>query len=56
MAGNPNKVIAADLCLSPKTVEVHRSNITKKMKAKCLVQIAVIVTRFGLIKDYSVLE
>ncbi len=56
MAGNPTKVIARDLGLSPKTVEVHRGNITKKMKAKCLVQIAVIVTRFGLIKEYSLPE
>ncbi len=56
IAGNPNKVIARDLGLSPKTIEAHRSKITKKMKAKCLVQIAVIVTRFGLIKDYSLPE
>ncbi len=56
MAGHQNKVIAADLGLSPKTVEVHRGNITKKMKAKCLVEIAIIVTKFGLIKGYSLLE
>ncbi len=56
MAGHQNKVIAADLGLSPKTVEVHRGNITKKMKAKCLVEIAIIVTKFGLIKGYSLHE
>ena len=56
MAGHPNKVVAADLSLSPKTVEVHRGNIAKKMKAKCLVEIAIIVTKFGLIKEYSLLE
>ncbi len=28
----------------------------KKMKAKCLVQIVVIVTRFGLNKEYSLPE
>ncbi len=52
IAGSSNKVVARNLGLSPKTIEVHRGNITKKMKA-CLVQIAVIVTRFGLIKENS---
>ena len=56
MAGHQNKVIAADLGLSAKTVEVHRGNIIKKMKAKCLVEIAIIVTKFGLIKENSLLE
>lgn len=56
MAGHPNKVIAWDLGLSPKTVEVHRGNITRKMEAKCLVEIAIIVTKFGLIKEYSLAE
>ncbi len=56
MAGHQNKVIAANLGLSPKTVDVHRGNITKKMKAKCLVEIAIIVTKFGLIKENSLLE
>ena len=56
VAGNPNKVIAGDLGLSPKTVEVHRGNITKKIKAKNSVEMAVIVTKFGLIKGFSLVE
>ncbi len=56
ITGNPTKVIAWDLGLSPKTVEIHRGNISKKMKAKFLVEIAIIVTKFGLIKENSLLE
>ncbi|WP_438753873.1 response regulator FixJ [Pararhizobium sp. O133] len=36
VAGLPNKTIAYDLDISPRTVEVHRSNVMGKMKAKSL--------------------
>lgn len=36
VAGLPNKSIAYDLDISPRTVEVHRSNVMGKMKAKSL--------------------
>jgi FixJ family two-component response regulator len=37
--GKASKVIAADLCLSPRTVEIHRANIMQKMQSKSVVQL-----------------
>ena len=39
VSGLPNKSIAYDLDISPRTVEVHRANVMAKMKAKSLPQL-----------------
>ena len=36
VAGNPNKTIAFDLGISPRTVEIYRANVMTKMKARSL--------------------
>lgn len=39
VAGLPNKSIAYDLNISPRTVEVHRANVMAKMQARSLPQL-----------------
>lgn len=43
VSGRPNKVIAADLHLSPKTVEVHRSQLMKKLGVGSLAELVRLV-------------
>ena len=40
LAGHPSKNIAADLCISQRTVENHRADIMKKMGVKSLPALA----------------
>lgn len=37
--GKPNKVVAIDLGISPRTVEVYRANVMAKMQAKSLAEL-----------------
>ncbi|MDW9646551.1 DNA-binding response regulator [Sinorhizobium meliloti] len=49
VAGLPNKSIAYDLDISPRTVEVHRANLAAKMKPKSLPHLVrmALATGFG---------
>ena len=48
VAGHPNKVIAHNLQISPRTVEVHRANVMAKMKANSLPQLVRMALAAGL--------
>ena len=45
VAGHPNKTIAYDLDISPRTVEVHRANVMSKMRARNLAELVRLVLR-----------
>ncbi|WP_027058718.1 response regulator FixJ [Mesorhizobium loti] len=49
VAGHPNKTIAYDLSISPRTVEVHRANVMSKMQAKSLPELVrmALAVKFG---------
>jgi two-component system response regulator FixJ len=48
VAGLPNKSIAYDLDISPRTVEVHRANVMAKMRARSLPQLVRMTMAAGL--------
>lgn len=48
VAGLPNKTIAYNLGISPRTVEVHRANIMAKMQAKNLPELVRMTIAMGL--------
>lgn len=48
VAGLPNKTIAFDLDISPRTVEVHRANVMTKMGAKSLPELVRMALAAGI--------
>jgi DNA-binding NarL/FixJ family response regulator len=44
-AGKPNKVVAVELGISERTVELHRSRILRKMEVKNAVELAQLMSR-----------
>jgi FixJ family two-component response regulator len=53
MDGSLNKEIAFELSISLSTVEAHRANIMKKMKAKNLAQLIKMYLQVQFIKEYT---
>jgi len=51
VTGLPNKSIAYDLDISPRTVEVHRANVMTKMQAKSLPQLVRMALAVGFGPD-----
>ncbi|MDR3500159.1 MAG: response regulator FixJ [Parvibaculum sp.] len=48
IAGRPNKVIAFELGISPRTVEIHRAHLTEKMKVRSLPELVRVALAAGV--------
>jgi two-component system response regulator FixJ len=53
VAGHPNKIIAFDLKISPRTVEIYRANVMTKMKAGSLSELVRMALVAGVMKSQS---
>ena len=53
VAGNPNKTIAFDLGISPRTVEIYRANVMTKMQAASLSDLVRMALVGGLLTSSS---
>jgi two-component system, LuxR family, response regulator FixJ len=51
IAGHPNKIIAFDLAISPRTVEIYRANVMTKMKAGSLSELVRMALVVGVMKS-----
>jgi two-component system response regulator FixJ len=49
IAGKPNKIIAFDLGISPRTVEIYRANVMTKMRAGSLSELVRMALQAGLL-------
>jgi FixJ family two-component response regulator len=53
VAGHPNKVIAHDLKLSQKTIEIHRAKVMRKMRAKSFADLVTMSTKLEQHRETS---
>jgi two-component system response regulator FixJ len=51
VAGKPNKIIAFDLAISPRTVEIYRANVMTKMGAASLSELVRMALISGLMNS-----
>lgn len=51
IAGRPNKIIAYDLGLSQKTVEIHRAKVMRKMQAKSFAELVAMAGGLEVTKE-----
>ena len=48
VAGKPNKVIAKELGVSPRTIDIHRSRVMQKMCARTLPDLVTMAAVAGI--------